>query len=67
MPEMQLGLGSKKGHGTDGTEHGSEEGGWVLSFAKFNFSKPQASVPCPFHRLKGRMTLQSVSEKGLSV
>lgn len=30
MPEMQLGLGSMKGHGTDGTEHGSEEGGGVV-------------------------------------
>lgn len=52
-----------KGHGSDGTKHGSEEG--VLSFAKLNFSKPQALVPCPSHRLKERMTLQSVSEKGL--
>lgn len=30
MPEMQLGLGSMKGHGTDGTEHGSEGGGVVI-------------------------------------
>lgn len=29
----------------------------VLSFAKFNFFKPQALVPCPFHRPKERMTL----------
>lgn len=53
-----------KGHGSEGTRHGSEEG--VLLFAKLNFSKPQALVPWPSHRLKERMmTLQSVSEKGL--
>lgn len=60
---MQLGLDSMKEDGSDETKYGFEEG--VLSLAKFNFSKPQVLLPCSFHRSKERMTLQSVSEKGL--
>lgn len=57
-PEMQLGSGRMKGHRCDSTGHGAAEG--MLSFAKFNFSKPQALGPCSSHRLKERKTLQTV-------